>query len=115
MLRIVYNDYFSDACNLFRKAKALSMYQRVEYNTAVFVFKCLQGNVPEYLINMFSIRSISGYHLRTNDNCCLNVPKPRTTQFKQSFSYAGAVTWNALPIEVKNVSNVSQFKHACKE
>ena len=52
-----------------------------------------------YLSNMFIERPQTRYTLRNNNS--LEVPKPRTSHFKQSFSYAGAIAWNSLPEDVR--------------
>ena len=115
MLRMVYTDYTASSTNLLKNAKAMSVYKRVEYNTVLQVFKCLHGDAPEYLTHMFNVRIVNGYQLRVNDSGCLNVPRPRTTHFKQSFSHAGAITWNALPLNAKNAATLCEFKGASKQ
>ena len=57
---------------------------------------------------MFSFRDLNAY------NMCLNVPYPRTSHFKQSFSYVGAITWNSLPVTIKSSQTIDRFKLVCK-
>ena len=65
-----------------------------------------------YLSNMFIERPQTRYSLRNNNS--LEVPKPRTSHFKQSFSYAGAIAWNSLPEDVRVRQDINSFKYACK-
>ena len=55
---------------------------------AIFMFKTLNGLMPQYLEEMFSSR-IGHYTLR-DSNKKLFIPKPNTDYFKRSFSYSGA-------------------------
>ena len=66
------------------------------------VFKPLQGLAPEYLHFKFVHRD-SGYCLTDSVNK-VNVPQPRTNDYKNSFSYSGAVLWNSLPLELRKQS-----------
>jgi hypothetical protein len=114
ILRTVFDDYISDAQNLLKKGNVMSIYDRVDYNTAVLVYKCIHGEAPAYLKNMFATRRIEHYNLRQQEGN-LHVPKPRTSHFKQSFCYAGALTWNELPLYVKQIDNAQEFKYVCKK
>ena len=110
---MVLDDYTASINVLLRKAHTLSVYDRVNYNTVILVFKCIHNGVPVYLQDMFSFRNLNAYNLRNNE-LCLNVPYPRTSHFKQSFSYVGAITWNSLPVTIKSSQTIDQFKLACK-
>ena len=72
-----------------------------------------KGNMPSYLTSLFSARTLE-YDFR-NNHCKLNIPKPRTNYLKRSICYSGAVLWNNLPREIRNLSNLSQFKKAIND
>ena len=40
----------------------------------------------------------------------LYLAKPRTEYLKRRFSYSGALLWNDLPKEMRNLSTLSSFK-----
>ena len=81
--------------------------QRYNFHIAVNMFKVMNGDAPNYLIERFNIKE-SGYALRGYKN--LSIPKPNTDFKKKSFSYSGATMWNSLPDALKRLCNLSEFK-----
>ena len=73
------------------------------------VYKSLNGLVPEYLSSKFVERNETRYSLRDSVNK-LFVPFPRTNFMKNSFTYSGAVIWNSLSCDVREVKSLRQFK-----
>lgn len=63
--------------------------------------KALQGLLPEYISEMFSVRNSNGHNLR-NNNYKLHIDKPKTDFMKKSFSYRAASAWNNLPFDILN-------------
>lgn len=80
---------------------------------AIMTFKCRQGLAPDYLSTLFS-NHVCGYDLRDSAEK-LNVPLPRTEYYKKSFSYSGAVTWNSLPVHMRQAQTLQQFKNLTKD
>ena len=80
---------------------------------AQLMFKILKGNMPSYLKSLFSVRTTE-YNFR-NSQFKLNLPKPRTNYLKRSLCYNGALLWNSLPQEVRNIQFFSQFKKATED
>ena len=76
-----------------------------QIQVALMVFKALNDLAPDYLSSMFTERSTSGYVLRD-----LNVPLPRTSYLKRSFSYRGATLWNSLPCNLRQEKSLNRFK-----
>ena len=97
---------------LFRRLGWMTIKQRVEYQRSVLMYKCLSGLAPNYLSDLFQYTEPNHqYALRSINNILqLIVPKAKTEQFKSSFSYAGASTWNKLPSTIKCVSSLESFK-----
>ena len=75
---------------------------------AILMYKTINKSVPQYLQDLFSLRSCP-YSLRDNENK-LFVPKPRTDYLKRSFSYDGAVLWNSLPTQLRSAQSLGVFK-----
>ena len=65
-----------------------------------------------YLQNLFHERS-TGYDLRDSFHK-LSLPRPRTNYLKRSFSYSGALLWNSLPENVREIKSVRKFKEQIK-
>ena len=77
-------------------------------------FKALQGQLPEFMTNIFKI-CINDMYPLTSNNCKLYLAeKPKTDFLKKSFSYRGAASWNNnLPNDVTNnykELSISNFK-----
>ena len=82
---------------------------------SIMVYKSVNGLAPEYLCSKFSERSCAlGYSLRDTTGK-LAVPFPRTNYLKNSFSYSGAVTWNSLPLELRQANSLNSFRSGCSE
>ena len=76
------------------------------------MFKSLNEQAPVYLQNLFHERS-TDYDLRSSFHK-LTLPRPRTNYLKRSFSYSGALLWNYLPENVREIKSVRKFKEQIK-
>ena len=77
---------------------------------AVMVYKSLNGLTPAYLSSKFvDHSSVSSYSLRDTEGK-LAIPQPHTNYMKNSFSYARAVLWNNLPIELRQADSLRAFR-----
>ena len=68
--------------------------------------------VPDYLNDLFTKTSALHNHETRQAEFNLTLPKPNTYFRKKSFSYRGAVTWNDLLSNMKNMGSLSTFKRA---
>ena len=114
ILRVVSNDYFCDGKLLFLKYNnVMSVYERIEFQTAILVYKSLFENVPSYLQSMFEFSGINqNYNLRNNETN-LVVPKPKTEILRKSIKYAASL-WNSLPYEIKTSTSLNVSKSKLK-
>ena len=85
---------------------------RRKKHKAIMMFKSLNEQAPVYLQNLFHERS-TDYDLR-NSFHKLTLPRPRTNYLKRSFSYSGALLWNSLPENVREIKSVRKFKEQIK-
>lgn len=92
----------------------MSVRQRVEYNTLVFVFRVTRGMTPQYLTNTVIYgRDIHRYDTRRAGDLRLMNCKKACTQ--NSLFYKGYSLYNQLPEAVKRSNNLREFKRLCKE
>jgi len=84
----------------------LPVRQRVRFNTAVLVFKCLHGLALEYLSEYCKLTT-GRSHLRSANACLLSVLCTHTTYGDRSFAVSGPVAWNSLP-EALRSSDVTE-------
>ena len=83
--------------------------ERLYFNNAVMVFKCVNNLVPEYLANMFVPRSY--IHSRVTRSCnLLHIPRCHLSSGQRAFTYRGCKLWNNLPNDLKAAENVKAFR-----
>lgn len=94
---------------LFKELKWLMFTDRVNYHTAVLVYKCVNNQAPEYLCSLFTLVK-NNYSLRSISDENLALPKFRLTSYKQSFAYSGVMIWNNIPPAIRKSESLRQFK-----
>ena len=78
----------------------------------VTMFKIFNNVCPTYLREQFHRTSeIHDYNLR-GSNYDLQLPLPKTNFLKRSFSYRGAMAWNQLSNETREMGDLTSFKLA---
>ena len=92
----------------------LPMTYRPMFKILLTVFKILQGRAAEYLIELITIYN-PGRSLRSNGSLILNVPCSNTKSWgDRAFSIAGPRLWNSLPIALRTMTNIVDFKSRLK-
>ena len=79
---------------------------------AIMLFKCINNFVPDFLKNIFVLRSQK--HSRTTRNIIsrqLDIPKCRPSTGQRSFFYRGCKLWNSLSNEIRLTDKVNNFKN----
>ena len=84
---------------------------RRQYKIAMITFKVIHNLAPAYLGDLVTIKRTSRYNLRSNKSITLFDPsaKYKRTLGERSFKAAVAKTWNSLPDNIRNQSNINQF------
>lgn len=91
----------------------LSIRQRVEYNTLVFIFKVINEMAPQYLTNTIRYgRDIHQHDTRQAGELRLINFKKSCTQ--NSLFYKGFNLYNMLPVSTREAANLREFKELCK-
>lgn len=102
--------------DLVRGLKWQTFNDRVNYFTALLMFKCIHGLAPHYLSDHIVMAcEAHDKHTRLTNSFDVVVPSTQTSIYQQSFMYNGAKTWNNLPEIVKESPNVSIFKYRYKK
>ena len=105
-----------DYCNFESSLEILNLQtfsQRVTFNQAVFMYKVVNNDLPDYICEMFSkvdCLSSENYRLRSNMHSKFDIPMPHLEIYKNSLLYAGSMLWNNLPVQIKEASSIKQFK-----
>ena len=96
----------------------LPIQQRIDFKIGVLAYRCIHGTAPDYLAAMFkSVANDQGRrHLRSAAHGDVVVPRTRTKTFgPRSFAVHGPVTWNQLPLVVRNTElSVNCFRRELK-
>ena len=86
--------------------------ERRKRHLLVAMFKIFNNDCPTYLREQFHRTSeIHDYNLR-GSNYDLQLPLPKTNFLKRSFSYRGAMAWNQLSNETREMGDLTSFKLA---
>ena len=82
---------------------------RVHY-ILTLVYKSLNVLAPEYITDMFSLKTHS-INLRASGTNSLLIPRFNTTTYgMHSLSYYGSKLWNSLPNTTRSLPTVAAFK-----
>ena len=84
------------------------LYVTWKTSLAEFVYKVLH-DMARAIASLFFTRQITPYEMRHNPK--LVKPFYNTMQYGfRSIMYQGAMIWNSLPVEVKDVDELAKFK-----
>ena len=93
----------------------LPVNQRIIYQIALLLYKCLHGTGPAYLkdycITLFA--EDLHHHLRSiarGDNVIVHSTTRTRRLGPRSFGSSGLTVWNSLPLSVRNAQSLAQFK-----
>ena len=87
---------------------------RREMFRMVLVHRCLRKQAPRCLSDRFKTNAeIGNFKTRGSNNLFLTLVK--TEFFRRSFTFKGAWEWNKLPIELKELGSVDNFKRCLKK
>ena len=102
-----YYDYCIRSADLFAELKWMPLKERVNFNLAIQVYKCINGFSTQGLENIFRhCNAIHSHSTRYADNLQLY---GRPTHYK-SFSSWAANVWNNIPADVRLTKSLSKFK-----
>ena len=101
---------------VMRELDWLPVRRRLQFKTAVLVFKCIHGQVPVYLSEYCksTTDNTGRSHLSSVNTCLLSVPRTRTTYGDMSFAVSGPATRNSLPVALRSSDAAETFRrHSC--
>ena len=95
---------------LFEQLDWLNIYERLEYNKYILLYKSTQNLTPTYINELFSFNTTENYSSRSSTNNDMYIKRHKTKMFEKSLQYSGPRLWNALPVNIRESSNINQFK-----
>ena len=109
-LRFVFNDNDSNYIQLLNRVGQPSLFNGRVHYILTLVYKSLNGLAPEYITNMFSLKTHST-NLRSSGTNSLLIPQVNITTYGlHSLSYYGSRLWNSLPNTTRSLPTVAAFK-----
>ena len=106
---ILDKDINAPSRELFQQLGWFCFDERIEYRTAVLVYKSLHSFAPGYLSRKCRYKQNSHHaSLRSVSAKSLNVPKPNLDLFYQTLSYSVPKIWNSLPEIVRSAPTLNR-------
>ena len=114
-VRIITNSsWLAHTAPLFKRLKLLTIFDINKLQTACFVFKSVNSDIPSYFVNMFvSNSNIHQYNTRQVDKLHLRFSRTKTRQ--NSVAIYGVKIWNDIPEYLRNLRTLNHFKRQYKK
>ena len=88
---------------------------RIVFKILWLAFKCVNGQAPKYLKEMFILNSQTAYRLRSSNQVTYRIPSTTcVTLGDRAFAVDAPKRWNKLPKEFKECKLFSNFKRKLK-
>ena len=112
---ILQTDYSTPSSEMFAELGWQPINKRLAYNKAVFTYKALNGQTPQYISELLKpVAETHDRNLRSSSNGNLAVPRSRTSVFDRSFSVSAPRLWNSLQIDIRNSTTLKGFKNSLR-
>ena len=102
--------------DLVRHLGLFDIRSRRDYFMQMFMFKAIHGLTPHYISDCIDMNfDVNGYNTRSSNTMNVHLPTPRKEIYKNGFIYSGGKTWNALPSDVKESTNIESFRRNLRQ
>ena len=104
---------YDSASQTLQQLHCVPIQERIQHKILTLTHKCINGQVPEYLKNLKEIRGKHDVNMCSNENSLLlRSPYIKYQTFaSRSFKYAAPALWNGLPLHIREIKNLTAFKH----
>jgi len=111
-LRLIYDKpWDSPSSPLFEEAKLLPIDYRNNFRLTLMTYKAVNGLLPKYLTSLFKFKnSVSQRVTRSTQNNDLYVPYNKLNLTGNGLAYSGAILYNTLPSNIRNIRCLATFK-----
>jgi hypothetical protein len=93
----------------------LPISERVKFKSLCIAHKCINGNAPTYLSEVFVPQAKGVYNMRGNKENVYTIPRMKYKTFgDRSFSVCGPREWNILPCTIRDIKDFNTFKKKLK-
>ena len=106
-LRMVYDDYTTTFEELLERDNSFSIHHQNIQTLMIEIYKAI-NNFPGATIKDLFTRVDYTYSLRRNQD--VTIPRVNTSlKGQNSIRYLGAIIWNSLPTDIRNIDSLEQF------
>lgn len=101
--------------DLVKSLKWLTVQERIEYFLNVYMYQCIHGYAPAYLVNSV-VMACEGHDrdTRLSNTMAVQLPECNSSAMQRSFINRGSVAWNKLPNHLQNCTELKNFKSTVK-
>ena len=93
----------------------LPIRERIKYKLCMYIYKCLNGTAPQYLVDFITYKPKGTRFTRSSiDTTLLTSQYARTSIGDKSFCISGPSLWNSLPKNIREAHTLSGFKKGFK-
>ena len=92
----------------------LPVHLRIKYKILLLTYKALNNIAPAYISDLIHLK-VSPRVLRSNEQMLLHVPRSKQKTYgDRAFSHTAPLTWNTIPLEVRQSPSLDSFKKNIK-
>ena len=104
-----------DRISLYRKELHwLPVKQRTQYKVLLYTFKCFNSLAPEFMCDMVNVYKPHRKLRSSMDTTRLVEPSTKLATANRAFYAAAPKLWNCLPKNIRELSDVNDFKAKLK-
>ena len=112
-LRLVYNDFNSSFQQLLDKDNSFTIHHQNIQSLIIEMYKVVNDLSTDTFAELFTKKQSSS-QLRSQTD--FKIPRVRTELFgKNTLRYLGPVIWNTVPLEIKQVNSLNNFKKSIRK
>lgn len=113
-LRIILScSRYTRISSMLETTNVLSVRQTVTYNTLIFIYKMLNGKLPDHLLsNCKFVSDVHKYNTRSTNNFYVN--RVNSSFSQNSLFYRGLQYYNTLPNNIKDCNTLNAFMKSCR-
>lgn len=117
VIRLTTNFYqYNNTATLFKNLNILNLSDIHKYQTAILMFKYSNNLLPQsfYVFDYFS--TVNKRHSHNVRNCDLfSIPYAHTNSRLFTVKFFGPRVWNSLPMTLRKITNLNEFKNKLKQ
>lgn len=96
-----------------KKLHFLTINYRIIFRICCYTHKCIYGSAPQYMKSLIRSSASANINTTLRTQSSIRLHQPICKKFS-SFSTAGPLEWNKLPMNIRNINDFNSFKRKLK-